>query len=79
MKLEEEIGNRFICSKCRNQSGVIRRFAATGTGLSRILDFQHNSFLAVSCDRCGFTELYDPRVFERKDSLADVLDLLFTR
>lgn len=75
--LEEQIGARFACSKCKNSSSRIRRFAATGSGLSRFVDWQHNEFLSVSCERCGFTEIYDPRVFQDKSRVTEILDLLF--
>lgn len=75
--LEEQIAARFKCVKCKNRSGNIRRFAATGTGISRFIDWQTNSYLSVSCDRCGYTELYDPRVFEKEDKVTKILDLLF--
>jgi predicted nucleic-acid-binding Zn-ribbon protein len=75
--LEEKIAERFVCGKCRNSSGEVRRFAATGAGITRLIDWQRNEFLAVSCESCGFTELYDPRVFEDKDRLTEILDLVF--
>jgi predicted nucleic-acid-binding Zn-ribbon protein len=36
-------------------------------------------FLAVSCNRCGYTELYNPEILEGKDALGNILDLLFGR
>ena len=75
--LEEQIGARFKCSKCKNSSGKVRRVAATGSGLSRFVDWQHNEFVTVSCSRCGFTEIYDPEVFKDKGKVTEVLDLLF--
>jgi predicted nucleic-acid-binding Zn-ribbon protein len=75
--LEDQIGARFKCSKCKNSSSNIRRFAATGSGLSRFVDWQHNEFIAVSCDRCGFTDIYDPSVFKDKGRVTEILDLLF--
>ena len=42
-----------------------------------MLDVQHNRFIAVSCENCGFTELYNPEMLEGKSRLGDVLDVLF--
>jgi len=76
-ELEEKIARRFRCAKCRNSSGKIRRFAATGSGITRFIDWQRNEFLSVSCSRCGYTEIYDPSVFEEKGKVTEILDLLF--
>jgi predicted nucleic-acid-binding Zn-ribbon protein len=75
--LEDQIGARFVCSKCKNSQGKVRRFAATGSGITRFIDWQHNEYISVSCDRCGYTEMYDPEVFRDKNKAIEVLDLLF--
>ncbi len=51
----------------------------TGTGLSKMFDIQHNHFLFVSCEGCGYVEVYDPSVLEGKSrgELGTVLDILF--
>ncbi len=77
MNLDQELARRFVCAKCRRQGGRVKRFAATGTGLSRLFNVQHNKFVAVSCTNCGYTELYNPQILERKGVGMDVLDLLF--
>ena len=77
MNIDEELAYRFICPKCKSSGASVKRFAATGTGLSRVFDIQHNKFIAVSCQTCGYTELYNPDILERKDRAGDVLDLLF--
>lgn len=49
---------RFECSKCRGteySSGEIR---TTGSGASRFLNLQNQKFAVISCNGCGFTELY---------------------
>lgn len=75
--LDSLLAEHFRCPKCRNLGASTKRIAATGTGLSKILDIQHNEFIAVSCVRCGYTELYNPDILERKKVLGSVLDVLF--
>lgn len=75
--LENQIGARFVCNKCKNSTARVRRIAATGVGFSRFVDWQHNDFLMVSCERCGYTEVYDPSVFEDKERVTNILDLVF--
>lgn len=50
--------NSWRCPKCGNTSYETDQFAATGGGLSKILDVQNKKFSTVSCTRCRFTELY---------------------
>ena len=77
MTLDDQLGERFVCSKCRHRGAVTKRIAATGTGLSRLFDIQHNKFIAVSCRSCGFTELYNPIFLEGTSRTGDVLDVIF--
>jgi hypothetical protein len=77
MKLDAALAERFVCPKCQSKGGKTKRFTATGTGLSRILDIEQHQFIAVSCKNCGFTEVYSPDILEEKDDLGTVLDLLF--
>jgi predicted nucleic-acid-binding Zn-ribbon protein len=77
LNLDQEIKQHFRCAKCGNTRATVKRFAATGTGLSKLFDIQHNVFIAVSCGQCGFTELYNPEVLEGKKNLGNILDLIF--
>jgi predicted nucleic-acid-binding Zn-ribbon protein len=77
MRAEELLATRFRCAKCKSQGGTTKRFAVTGTGLSKFFDIQHNKFIAVSCNNCGYTEVYNPEVLEGKDKLGTIVDVLF--
>ena len=79
MSLDEQIASRFTCLKCKHHGGKVKRIAATGTGISKLLDIQHNHFLAVSCKNCGFTELYNPGMLGDEQKLGTILDILFER
>lgn len=77
MSLDKDIAARFICCKCGKNSATVKRFAATGTGLSKMFDIQTNEFIAVSCKNCGYTELFNPEILEGKNDLSNILDILF--
>jgi predicted nucleic-acid-binding Zn-ribbon protein len=77
MSLEDQMANRFVCSKCKNHGARTKRISAAGTGISKILDIQHNQFVLVSCLNCGFTEVYNPEILEGKRHLGSILDVLF--
>ena len=77
MRIDEQLAGRFRCPKCKHRGGRSKRFAAPGTGISRLLDIQHNRYVAVSCLNCGYTEVYDPTILEGNSRLGDVMDVLF--
>jgi len=78
-KLEDQVRARFRCAKCHHAEAQTRRFAATGTGITRWLDWQHNEYLSVSCLNCGYTELYDPRILGKDEhQVIRILDLIFS-
>ena len=58
-KIEGEIESRFVCAKCRSTGAEVKSLAMSGTGLSRLLDLQHNRYVFASCINCGFTEVYN--------------------
>jgi hypothetical protein len=77
MELEEQLASRFVCAKCQNHGAKVKRIATAGTGLSKILDVEHNQFVTASCTNCGYTEVYNPEILEGKRHLGSILDLLF--
>jgi uncharacterized protein len=48
----------FICPKCGNKKAEIDNIRTTGAGFTRFFNIQNRRFSAVSCTRCGYTELY---------------------
>jgi uncharacterized protein len=77
--VEALIKKNFKCSKCQEKDCRIKEVAMTGTGLSKLFDIEHNHFLFVSCNNCGFVEVYDPDVLNGKKSgsLGTIMDILF--
>ena len=77
MNIEDQLSMRFVCPKCSFSGAIVKRFASTGTGLTKILDIQHNKFITLSCKNCGYTEMYNPDILEGKSHLGDILDVIF--
>ena len=75
--IEKEMAKKFVCAKCGHKGGLEDEVAMTGTGLSKLFDIQHNEFLAISCTKCGYTELYNLAIMRGKDYTMDILDILF--
>lgn len=63
---------QYVCDKCANTSYVSDQFQATGGNFAKIFDVQNKKFITISCQRCGFTELYRS---ETTDGM-NVLDFL---
>lgn len=61
------------CAKCGGEAFETRTIRTTGSGFSRFFDIQRYRWAAVSCKRCGYTELYHLAMGQ---SPADVLDFL---
>ncbi len=47
--------------------------AMTGTGLFKLLNLQHNTFLVVYCNNCGYSEFYN----KQTSTGSNILDLFF--
>lgn len=63
---------QYSCPKCGNQNFISDQFQATGGNFAKIFDVQNKRFIAVSCTRCGFTELYRAE----SDAGWNILDFL---
>jgi len=63
----------YTCPKCGNRKADVDQIRTTGSGFTRYFNIQNRRFHAVSCSKCGFTELYK----EGKSSGAsNVLDFI---
>ncbi len=49
---------QYTCEKCGYHQFTSDTFQATGGNFSKIFDVQNKKFITISCDRCGYTELY---------------------
>ena len=76
-KVDDLLASEFVCARCKQQGAGVQRLAMSGTGLSRLFEFQPYRYAFVSCDHCGYTEVYNLETLEDKDDLGTFLDLLF--
>ncbi len=63
---------QYICPKCGCQHFEHDQFQATGGNLAKLFDVQNKKFLTISCEDCGYTELYKAKTA----SGMNVLDFL---
>lgn len=49
---------QWSCLKCQNPSFEQGSFCATGAGLSKFFDVQNKKFYTLTCQKCGYTEIY---------------------
>ena len=48
----------YQCAKCEGSEFKNNEIRTTGSGLSRFFDIQNQKFTAVTCNNCGYTELF---------------------
>jgi len=48
----------YQCIKCGNKKAETDNIRTTGPKFTRFFNIQNRRFLAVSCTKCGYTELY---------------------
>ena len=72
--LERHLSQYYVCQKCQHREARTERISTVGTGFIRILA---KEFLAVSCQNCGYTELFNLTVLEDRSDLENFLRGLF--
>ncbi len=76
-RADDLLTQEFICPRCDNRGAHVERLAMSGTGLSRFLEIQPHRYAFVSCNNCGYTEVYNLKTLEGKDNLGTFLEILF--
>jgi len=76
-QVQEQLEQAFVCPKCEYQGAHAQKLAMSGTGLSRLFEVQPYRYAFVSCNNCGYTEVYDMAVLEGQDNLGTFLEVLF--
>ena len=51
-------GSTYACGKCGCVEYKREQVTTSGGFLSRIFNIEHRKYVAVTCERCGYTELY---------------------
>jgi predicted nucleic-acid-binding Zn-ribbon protein len=77
-KTEEILAEAFVCSHCGNKGAIVERIAVSGVGASRFFDIQHRRYAYVSCNHCGYTEVFNLRILEGHRDPGAILDVLFS-
>ena len=49
---------QYVCPKCGCTRYKRDQFQATGGGFAKVFDVQNKRFVTISCEECGYTELY---------------------
>ena len=49
---------QFVCPKCGCHEFVQDQFQATGGTMAKLFDIQNKKFITISCEKCGYTEIY---------------------
>jgi hypothetical protein len=71
------LASKFKCARCEQQGARVQHLSMSGTGISRLLEIQPYRYAFVSCNNCGYTEVFSLEVLEDKDDLGKFLDILF--
>jgi uncharacterized protein len=61
------------CLKCGSRDTGQKEVAMTGTGLSKLFDVQHNTFIVIFCKNFGYSEFYN----KKSSKASNILDLFF--
>ena len=77
MNVEEMIEQKFVCQRCSHQGAIAQKLSMSGTGLSRLFDVQPYRYTFVSCQNCGYTEVFNLDILEGKDDVGTFLDAIF--
>jgi predicted nucleic-acid-binding Zn-ribbon protein len=72
--LEKKFSQYHVCQKCQHRDARVERISSRGTGFARLMQ---KDFLAVSCQYCGYTELFHLSVLEGRSDLGNFLRGLF--
>lgn len=76
-EVDRLLAEEFVCARCEHQGSHVERLAMSGTGLSRLFEIQAYRYVFVSCDNCGYTEVYNLKTLEGKDDVGTFLEILF--
>ena len=76
-RTDQILAQEFKCPVCDHRGAHVQRLAMSGTGVSRLLEIQPYKYAFVSCQNCGYTQVFNLRALEGKDNLGTFLEVLF--
>ncbi len=77
-RTEDILAEAFVCRHCHGSVATVERIAMSGVGFSRFIDIQHHRYAFVSCEQCGYTEIFNLRILEGQDDPGKIIDILFS-
>lgn len=63
----------YSCAKCGTRNAETDEIRTTGSGFTKYFNIQNRRFTAVTCTKCGFTELYRGGKSGRASNILDFL------
>ncbi len=76
--VNQSLEQAFVCPKCHSKGATLEQLSMSGTGLSRLFEIQLHRYGFLSCNNCGYTEVYNLKVLQGRDDLGSLLDILFS-
>lgn len=64
---------KYACIKCNSNQCSISSMRVAEGGLSAVFDLETMSFTTITCEKCGYTELYTKEKEELLKILADFI------
>ncbi|MFC4651501.1 zinc ribbon domain-containing protein [Lactococcus nasutitermitis] len=65
---------QFTCVKCGNHNFEQDQIQSTGGDFSKLFNVQNKKFITISCNQCGYTELYKANTNTGMNILDFLLD-----
>ena len=76
-RIDDLLAKEFVCPRCSSKGAHPERVSMSGTGASQLFEVQPYRYTFVSCNNCGYTEVYNLGTLEGKDDLGTFLEVLF--
>ena len=67
------MAGHFKCTKCGNATYNSGQIRAAGGFWTKIFNIQNRKFTTISCEKCGFTEVYNSKGSGTAENILDLL------
>jgi predicted nucleic-acid-binding Zn-ribbon protein len=65
--------NEYSCTKCNGTKYNTGALRTTGSGITRFLNIQNQKYTTISCNDCGYTEIYRANNGGKAGNILDFL------